>query len=174
MVVSGPTGSCECVLFIGSVQKGSGCAAETGVMVNRPAVRRSRQWLRVWTRYRDMLRQRPVAGFVYRVVVGVVGMVVLAVGIVAIPYPGPGWAIVFLGLAILATEFAWAYRVLVFTRDRYRRFVEWFRSQGLVVQIMGVLFTTAVVVATLWVFGALGWVAHMVGVDYPVLQSPIF
>ena len=46
----------------------------------------------------------------------------LGVGIVAIPYPGPGWAIIFVGLAILATEFEWAHRLLRYTRERYDRF----------------------------------------------------
>ena len=41
-----------------------------------------------------------------------VGLLVLGVGILAIPYPGPGWAIVFIGLAILATEFEWARKLL--------------------------------------------------------------
>ena len=50
---------------------------------------------------RERIRNRPLVDFAYRVAVGVVGLVVLAVGIAAIPYPGPGWAIVFLGLAIL-------------------------------------------------------------------------
>lgn len=40
-----------------------------------------------------------------------VGWAVLIVGLVTIPAPGQGWATVFLGLAILSTEFAWARRV---------------------------------------------------------------
>ena len=132
-----------------------------------------KQWLRAWARRRDRLRDRPVADFAYRVVVGVVGLVVLAVGIVAIPYPGPGWAIVFLGLAILATEFYWAHRTLSYTRGRYDSVMGWFRSQGRWVQAMGAVFTAAVVVATLWLFGAVGWSAGLLGFDHPALDSPI-
>ena len=58
----------------------------------RPSLRRR------WARWRDRLRDRREADFVYRIAVGVVGLAVLAVGIIAIPYPGPGWAIVFVGL----------------------------------------------------------------------------
>ena len=47
-----------------------------------------------------------------RVLVGVVGCVVTIVGVVALIAPGPGWLIIFTGLGILATEFAWAARVL--------------------------------------------------------------
>lgn len=47
----------------------------------------------------------------YRVAFGAAGVVVLLVGIVTIPLPGPGWATVFLGLGMLALEFTWAERL---------------------------------------------------------------
>jgi uncharacterized protein (TIGR02611 family) len=34
-------------------------------------------------------------------------------GLAAIPLPGPGWAIVFVGLGMLALEFAWAEKLMV-------------------------------------------------------------
>ncbi|MGY4708494.1 TIGR02611 family protein [Mycolicibacterium sp. CBM1] len=126
-----------------------------------------------WSHRRERLRNRPVADFVYRAVVGVVGLAVLVVGIAAIPYPGPGWAIVFLGLAILATEFYWAHRTLSFTKDRYDSTMAWFGRQGWWVQALGAVFTAAVVVGTLWLLGAVGWTAGLFGLDYPALDSPI-
>ena len=45
---------------------------------------------RRWARWRDRLRERPHYDLTYRIVVGVVGLVVLGLGILAIPYPGPG------------------------------------------------------------------------------------
>jgi uncharacterized protein (TIGR02611 family) len=47
-----------------------------------------------------------------RVFVGVAGGFVTLVGVVALVAPGPGWLIIFTGLGILATEFAWAARAL--------------------------------------------------------------
>jgi len=47
-----------------------------------------------------------------RILVGFIGGLVTLVGVVALVTPGPGWLIVFTGLGILATEFAWAARVL--------------------------------------------------------------
>jgi uncharacterized protein (TIGR02611 family) len=132
----------------------------------RPRIRR-------WARWRDQLRERRAADFTYRIVVGVVGLAVLGVGILAIPYPGPGWAIVFVGLAILATEFEWARRLLKFTRKRYDLVMDWFKRQGLWVQALGVVFTAAVVAATLWLFGALAWAAGLVGLEQSWLKSPI-
>jgi uncharacterized protein (TIGR02611 family) len=128
---------------------------------------------RRWARWRDGLRDRPMADITYRIVVGVVGLAVLGAGIVAIPYPGPGWAIVFVGLAILATEFEWARHALRFTRERYDRVMAWFKRQGLWVKALGVVVTVAVVVGTLWLLGALAFAAKLVGIDWPWLKSPI-
>ena len=55
--------------------------------------------------------RRTTAGRVgWRIGVGVVGGLLLLVGVLAIPGPGQGWALVFLALAILSTEFSWANR----------------------------------------------------------------
>jgi uncharacterized protein (TIGR02611 family) len=51
-----------------------------------------------------------------RVLVGVVGGLVTLIGVVALIAPGPGWLIIFTGLGILATEFAWAARALTKAR----------------------------------------------------------
>lgn len=124
-------------------------------------------------RWRERVRERPATNTTYRGLVGISGFGVLAVGVVAIPYPGPGWAIVFLGLGILATEFLWAQRVLAFAKGRYETAMTWFRGQGRGVQAAGIALTTAVVIATLWLLGALSLSASVAGVDWPVLKSPI-
>ena len=128
---------------------------------------------RRWARWRERLRERPRAEFGYRLAVAVIGLAILGVGILAIPYPGPGWAIVFIGLGILATEFDWARRLLAYARERYDRVMAWFKAQGLWVQMLGVALTAAVVIGTLWLLGALGWAAELVGIDYRWLKSPI-
>ena len=133
----------------------------------RPSIRRR------WARWRDRLRERRRAEFVYRIVVGVVGLVVLAVGILAIPYPGPGWAIVFIGLGILATEFDWARRLLAHAKERYDKAMDWFHDQHIAIQVLGGIFTALIVAATLWLFGAVDWTAELVGIDWPWLNSPI-
>lgn len=124
-------------------------------------------------RWRDRLRERRRAEFVYRIVVAVVGLAVLGVGILAIPYPGPGWAIVFLGLGILATEFAWARHLLAYAKERYDKVMAWFQRQHAIVQVLGGLFTALVVFATLWLLGAVDWMAELFGFEYDVLNSPI-
>ncbi len=128
---------------------------------------------RRWSRRRDRLRERPKVDFGYRIAVGVVGLVVLGVGIVTIPYPGPGWAIVFVGLGILATEFDWAQRLLTYAKERYDKVMDWFHGQGKFVQILGGVFTALVVAVTLWLLGALDWSAELVGIEHTRLNSPI-
>lgn len=128
---------------------------------------------RAWARWRDTIRDRPVVDLTYRITVGVVGTLVLVVGIIAIPYPGPGWAIVFLGLGILATEFRAAQVVLHHARVRYDAVMAWFTRQHIAVKALSALFTAAFVVITLWLFGAVGLVAGWVGIDWAWLKSPI-
>jgi uncharacterized protein (TIGR02611 family) len=128
---------------------------------------------RRWARWRDRLRERPKAEFGYRVAIAVIGLAILGVGILAVPYPGPGWAIVFIGLGVLATEFDWARRLLAYAKERYAKVMDWFHRQHAVVQILGGVFTALVMVATLWLLGALDWSGELVGVEHPKLNSPI-
>lgn len=60
------------------------------------------------------------SGFVRKFGVAVVGIVVILIGIPLIPLVGPGWLIVFTGLAILASEFEWADRLRTKIRERLR------------------------------------------------------
>lgn len=94
----------------------------------------------------------------YRGGVGAVGGAVVAVGIVTIPLPGPGWLTVIAGLFVLATEFTWAERVLEFTRRHVGRWTEWLGRQPVVVRIGVGLLTAA------FVCGVLVGTLHMVGV----------
>ncbi len=57
----------------------------------------------------------------------IVGWVIVVVGIILIPLPGPGWAIVFLGFAILATEFASAKRTHQWLVAQLNRIINWLR-----------------------------------------------
>lgn len=54
----------------------------------------------------------------YRVAFMVLAFAVLLGGIALIPLPGPGWAIVFVGLGMLALEFKWAEKLMEKVLDR--------------------------------------------------------
>jgi uncharacterized protein (TIGR02611 family) len=106
-------------------------------------------------------------------VVGVVGGVVLVGGIAMIPYPGPGWLVVFAGLAILGSEFEWARRLLHAGRSRYDVWTAWMRRQSTVVRLLMVALTGVVVLVSLWLFNAFGLVAGAIGLDWSWLKGPI-
>jgi uncharacterized protein (TIGR02611 family) len=104
----------------------------------------------------------------------VLGTLVLVAGIIMIPYPGPGWAVVFVGLAILASEFAWAKRVLHYAKGKYDAWTAWLGRQNLFVKLLVLALTGAIVLATLWLLNALWLVAGWVGLqEWTWLQSPI-
>jgi putative transmembrane protein PGPGW len=47
-----------------------------------------------------------------RIIVAIIGFTLLCLGAVMLVTPGPGWAVIFLGLSVLAAEFVWARRLL--------------------------------------------------------------
>ena len=51
-----------------------------------------------------------------RIVVAIVGFTVLLIGVAMMILPGPAFIVIPLGLAILATEFVWAQRLLTKAR----------------------------------------------------------
>jgi uncharacterized protein (TIGR02611 family) len=72
---------------------------------------------------------------VRRLVIAVLGFTVLLIGVAMIVTPGPSLLVIVLGLAILATEFIWAQRLLNQIRsqvtDRALRPVRWFKRRFL-------------------------------------------
>jgi len=66
---------------------------------------------RLLRRARAWVERHPRIRFAYRFAVGVLGATVAVVGLILVPLPGPGWLIVFLGIAILGTEFPAAHRL---------------------------------------------------------------
>jgi uncharacterized protein (TIGR02611 family) len=78
---------------------------------------------------RDGLERKPKTRLAYRIAIAFFGSLVVLIGVVLIPLPGPGWLIVFLGLAILGTEFAWAHRLLLRGRRILARAREWWTQR---------------------------------------------
>lgn len=107
-----------------------------------------------------------------RMAIGVAGSIVLIIGIIAIPYPGPGWLIVFTGLAILATEFAWAQRVLDFAKGRYDLWTDWLKRQSPLIRIVVLSLTGIVVLVTLWLLNVFGLFVGWFNVEADWLKSP--
>lgn len=133
-----------------------------------------RTWMRWVDSRRDSIRRRPGAYRIYRIVIGIVGGIIVIGGLIAVPLPGPGWLIVFLGLALLATEFTWAARLEKFARDQVKGWTHWLGQQSILVRILIGLLTFASVLAFFYGLFVLtgvptwipeGWIPALPGLD---------
>ncbi|WP_167581507.1 TIGR02611 family protein [Kineococcus rubinsiae] len=105
-------------------------------------------------RRREALRANPKRNHLYRMVVGAVGTVVVVLGLVLVPLPGPGWLVVFLGLAVLGSEFSSARRLNAFGQRQLHRWVRWVERRSWRTRIALGGGTGAVVLLAVW-----GWFA---------------
>lgn len=115
---------------------------------------------------RERLRSNPRTRHPYRIVVGVVGGLIVAGGLLAVPFPGPGWLIVIAGLAILASEFEWARRLQDYTVRHVKAWSSWALRQPLWLRLLiglaTVAFVYGVVVLSLHLTGVPGWIPSWV------------
>lgn len=141
------------------------------------AARRHRRLrAKVWFRkQRYAIRQNPHADRTYRVAVAVVGALMIAAGAVLVPLPTPGfgWILIFLGLGVLSTEFAWAKRITHWLH----RVLDWARAwwgRRSAAQRSGLIGGLAVgVAAVLWLSGSVGTAAAWVGLEHSWLDGPL-
>jgi membrane protein implicated in regulation of membrane protease activity len=82
-----------------------------------PSLNRVGLW--VWFPFGVVLRFIARSG--KRIAVTVVGFVLLLAGIVMIVTPGPGILLIIAGLAVLATEYVWAERLLNLAKQKAAR-----------------------------------------------------
>ncbi len=101
-----------------------------------------------------------------------VGAIVLLVGIITIPYPGPGWLIVFAGLAILARDYPAAQRVLDTIQAKYDVWQAWLRRQPMYVKALFWAVTFVVVVITIWLLNGYGFLNAVFDLGLDWLDSP--
>lgn len=93
------------------------------------------------------------------VAVAVAGSVVTLIGLVLVPLPGPGFLLVAAGLAILATQFAWAAKPLRYARVKAEQGVD---------EIAKSVWRTAFAVLCGLVPLSIG-VTHLMGLRLPVV-----
>ena len=114
-------------------------------------------------RLHTRLHANPVTGLVTKVVVTVIGALVVLAGVVLSGpgIPGPGLLVIVAGLAILATEWAWAEKLLQRarawlekTRDQVRNMDPAVRRRRL---LLGFLAAVVVLGAAAWLIAAYGW-----------------
>jgi uncharacterized protein (TIGR02611 family) len=107
--------------------------------------------------WRRRLRANATTRHALRLTVGLIGLVLVLGGLALVPLPGPGWLIVILGIAVWASEFEPASRLLDFVKVRVRQWEEWIRAQPRWVQGLVALVTFLFVTAVVWtVFKVMG------------------
>ena len=81
-------------------------------------------------RWRARIRRNPHQLRVYRVAVAIAGLFFIVAGLVTGPLPGPGGIpLVLLGLAIWASEFEWAHKLMLWFKLQLHRFRGWSRPK---------------------------------------------
>ena len=100
--------------------------------------------------WRAKIRANAQSYLIYRWVVFVVGLSIVILGLLLVPFPGPGWLIVILGLLIWASEFERAQRLLDFVKDRLAVWNIWVMRQNWLVRGVLGLLTLAFVLAVVW------------------------
>jgi len=95
------------------------------------------------------LRARPGGRLLVRIGITLAGLVVIALGLLLVPLPGPGWVIVFGGLAIWSLEYRWAARLRRFAVAKVTAWTAWLRRQSWPVRILVTLALAVVVVVVI-------------------------
>ncbi|MFF4220169.1 TIGR02611 family protein [Streptomyces nondiastaticus] len=102
----------------------------------------------------------------WQVGVFVVGLAVVVAGVIMLPLPGPGWLVIFAGMAIWATEFVWAQLVLRWTKRKVteaaqRALDPRVRRRNIIITVTGLVIAGTLAGIYLWKFGlVLPWKAR--------------
>ncbi|MDN5807678.1 MAG: PGPGW domain-containing protein [Brevibacterium sp.] len=149
-------------------------------MNNDPHDKRPRGWLsrhhkqgvRPWRktrlsflRWRGTVTSNPHTARLYRFVVGGVGTLIVIIGLLAVPLPGPGWLTVIIGLFVISSEFRWAQRILHFVRVNVEKWTHWVIAQPLWMRWTMAAVTAACVAVLVWaafkIIGLPDWVPEL-------------
>ncbi|MFJ5848967.1 TIGR02611 family protein [Streptomyces sp. NPDC092903] len=102
----------------------------------------------------------------WQVGVFLVGLAVVVAGVIMLPLPGPGWLVIFGGMAIWATEFVWAQLVLRWTRRKVteaakRALDPKVRRRNIALTVIGLVIVAVLVGVYVWKFGiVMPWKIH--------------
>ncbi|MFZ3571706.1 TIGR02611 family protein [Streptomyces sp. BH097] len=94
----------------------------------------------------------------WQVGVFIVGLAVVVGGVIMLPLPGPGWLVIFGGMAIWATEFVWAQLVLRWTKRKVteatqRALDPRVRRRNIILTTIGVVIIAVLGGVYVWKFG---------------------
>ena len=106
----------------------------------------------------DFVKTRRMLHLSWQVGVFVVGLAVVVAGVVMLPLPGPGWVVIFGGMAIWATEFVWAQLVLRWTKRKVTEVAQKaldpkVRRRNITLTVIGLVIVVVLVGIYFWKFG---------------------
>ncbi|MBO0811063.1 MAG: hypothetical protein J2P23_03345 [Microlunatus sp.] len=108
--------------------------------------------------WRRRIRADPRKAAIYRVLVATLGLLLILLGAVTGPLPGPGGIpLVLLGLAVWASEFEWAQRLMQWLRGWLHTFRSWSRRRQLIAWLIFFAALAGLGYADLLVFGTPAW-----------------
>jgi uncharacterized protein (TIGR02611 family) len=113
---------------------------------------------------RARMRSTLLGRVTFAVLIAMFGGLVVIVGLVLVPLPGPGWLIVAAGVGIWAVEFHWARRLLGLARRAIHRWSRWVRGLPRTVRTLLGLAATVVIVTVAWLSLRLGFNVDL-GID---------
>jgi len=106
-------------------------------------------------------RHNTVVNVMWRALVLIAGLGLISLGILLLVLPGPGWAAIFLGLVVLASEYTWANRLVAPVRRRVKaeavRVRKLSRGQQVALAALTVGLTVAVLGVSAWYVATYGW-----------------
>jgi uncharacterized protein (TIGR02611 family) len=94
----------------------------------------------------------------WQVGVFLVGLAVVGAGLLILPLPGPGWLVIFAGVAVWASEFVWAQLVLRWTKRKATEVTQKaldprVRRRNIVLAVTGFLIIVAALAVYLRAYG---------------------
>jgi uncharacterized protein (TIGR02611 family) len=117
---------------------------------------------------RNAVRTNRALDTTWRGIILVVGLTMVGLGLFFLLFPGPGWAVIIVGLIVLATEYAWAQRLLNPVKEFSSRIARLVVSDEYRVKRSKVILIITFVVVTLAYAYWARWGATMQGFE-PIL-----
>ncbi|MDW4911133.1 TIGR02611 family protein [Streptomyces sp. ADMS] len=137
---------------------GSDKPGEVAVAPDRVGAGEAADERELGSRAPEFIKARRVLHMSWQVGVFVVGLAVVGAGVVMLPLPGPGWLVIFGGMAIWATEFVWAQLVLRWTKRKVteatqRALDPRVRRRNIILTTVGLVIVAVLGGIYLWKFG---------------------
>ncbi|MEV0643443.1 TIGR02611 family protein [Streptomyces sp. NPDC050619] len=137
---------------------GSDEPGEVAVAADETKADRARSEQGLGSKAPEFIKARRLLHLSWQVAIFIIGLAVVVVGIIMLPLPGPGWVVIFGGMAIWATEFVWAQLVLRWSKRKVteaaqRALDPKVRRRNIILTSIGLVIVGVIVGVYLWKFG---------------------